>query len=51
MRGIRAKKKIPSVLEKLGKEWPCFLHTEVYGVELNQSRHGGGCTSSIQIGS
>jgi len=38
MKGTRAKKKIPSVLEKLGKEWPCFLHTEVYGVELTQSR-------------
>jgi len=40
-RGVRPKKKIPSVIDKLGQEWPVFLHAEVYSVELNQSRHAG----------
>ena len=40
-RGVRPKKKIPSVLDKLGQEWPVFLHAEVYSLELNQSRHVG----------
>ena len=40
-RGVRPKKKIPSVIDKLGQEWPVFLHAEVYTVELNQSRHVG----------
>ena len=38
---IRPKKKIPSVLDNLGKEWPVFFHAEVYSLELNQSRHVG----------
>ena len=40
-RGARPKKKIPSVIDKLGQEWPVFLHAEVYSLELNQSRHVG----------
>ena len=34
-------KKILSVIDKLGQEWPVYLHAEVYSVELNQSRHAG----------
>ena len=40
-KGVRPKKKIPSVVDKLGQEWPVFLHAEVYTVELNQSRFVG----------
>ena len=40
-RGVRPKKKIPSVIDKLGQEWPVYLHAEIYTVELNQSRHVG----------
>ena len=48
---IRPKKKIPSVLDNLGKEWPVFFHAEVYSLELNQSRHvGSRATVSFNMG-
>lgn len=48
---IRPKQKIPSVLDNLGKEWPVYLHAEVYSLELNQSRHvGSRATVSFNIG-
>ena len=43
--GMRAKKKIPSVIDKLGQEWPVFLHCEIHSLELNQTRHVGRAAS------
>ena len=37
----RAKKSIPSVLEKMGKEWHCFLHSQILSVELFQTNSSG----------
>ena len=48
-KGQRAKKKIPSVLEKgLGQEWPVFVHCELYSLELHNSRHVGR-TASVAL--
>jgi len=40
-KGMRPKTNIPSVLETLGREWPCYLHTQIYSIELSQTRHVG----------
>ena len=42
---MRAKKKIPSVIDKLGQEWPVFLHCEIHSLELNQTRDVGRAAS------
>ena len=38
---VRAKKKLPSVLDKMGREWQCFLHSQVLSVELFQTNATG----------
>ena len=37
----RAKKAIPPVLDKMGREWHCFLHSQIMSVELFQTNSKG----------
>ena len=46
---MRAKKCIPSVIEKMGREWHCFLHSQVMSVELFQT-NAVGKMLSVDVG-
>ena len=47
----RAKTRIPKVSDKLSREWPCILHTEVLDVELFQTNaKGKKCHVEVEMG-
>ena len=46
---MRAKKCIPPVIEKMGREWHCFLHSQVMSVELFQT-NAVGKMLSVDVG-
>ena len=50
-RASRAKTRIPKVSDKLSREWPCILHSEVLDVELFQTNSKGKkCYVEVEMG-